>query len=1217
MNKIIRFFLEHQVVTFLILGLLFVWGISTAPFDWSLSPLPRNPVAVDAIPDIGENQQIVYTEWPGRSPQDVEDQVTYPLTTSLLGLPGVKTIRSSSMFGASSIYIIFEEDMEFYWSRSRILEKLNALSDNLLPAGVNPQLGPDATALGQVYWYTMEGRDKAGKPTGGWSLQERRRIQDFYVRYGLSTAEGVSEVASVGGHVQEYQVDLDKQAMNYYGIELHQLMAALRKVSQDVGAKTLEVNQVEYFIRGLGEIDSLQDLREAVVGTKGDKPVLLKQIAEVKWGPAQRRGVLDKGGAEAVGGVVITRDGANPMQVIKNLKGKIKELSPGLPSKTLQDGRQSKLTIVPFYDRSKLIQETLGTLEEALTLQILISVLVVLVLVMHLRASFLIAGLLPLSVLLVFILMRYLDITANIVALSGIAIAIGTMVDLGIIFTENLLKHQKDAPDKQSALQTVLDAAQEVAPAILTAVMTTVVSFIPVFALQGAEGKLFGPLAYTKTFALLAALLVSLLVLPSLAHRFLAWRMPSRNLQLFTRLAVLLLGVSLLFTPYIYAAIPLILLAGMGLYEPLKGKIPYGEQLRLIIVGLTVLGLLAAYWRPLGLDRTVGANALFIALPIAVLLVFMGLLIWFYKPILLWCLGHKKAFLFIPLFVMLLGLNAWLGFGQVFRPLSYGLGKLGWEIEEAIFWQKMTATFPGLGEEFMPTLQEGSFLLMPTTTPHAGMEQSHRMLRQLDILVAQIPEVKMVVGKLGRAETALDPAPISMFENLIQYKSEYATDSCGKRLYFAVDVEGHYLTKNGDTLSQAQVLLQGVENHQLIRDASGALLRQWRAHIQSPQDIWDEIAQKAQLPGLTAAPKLQPIETRLVMLQTGMRAPMGIKIFGPDLQILNAFGQQLEQLLKQVPGIRPGTVQADQVSAKPYLLLEVDRPALAQYGLTVEAVKQAVAVQLGGLVLDQVVQGRERYNIRLRYPREWRDSPKKLLQLRLNTPSGERIKLGQVVHLDYEKGPQAIKSEENFLVAHVLFDKEADAAPVEVVEAAQAFLNKKIKNGELQVPEGVRFRFSGSYENQLRAEKRLSVVVPVVLLVIFLILYLQFRQVSTTLMIFAGIAMAFSGGFVLLWAFGQASFMDVEWMGHNIRDLFQVKPVNLSVAVWVGFIALFGIATDDGVLMATYLDQSFKQRRPGSQEELLNAVVAAGQKRIRPAVATTATTLIALLPVFE
>jgi Cu(I)/Ag(I) efflux system membrane protein CusA/SilA len=522
LNKIIRFFLENKLVTFLMLFIFIAWGIVTSPFSWDTGIFPRDPVPVDAIPDIGENQQIVYTIWPGRSPQDIEDQISYPLTTALLGIPGVKDIRSNSIFGLSSIYIIFEEDIEFYWSRTRILEKLNSLPSGTLPEEVTPALGPDATALGQVYWYTLEGRDKEGNPAGGWDPHELRTIQDYYVGYSLTSAKGIAEVASIGGFVKEYQVDIDPNAMRAHGVTVAQIMAAVKKSNLDIGARTIEFNRVEYLVRALGYIKSLEDLEQSVVDVRNNVPIRIKDVAKVNFGPATRRGGLDKGGAEAVGGVVVARYGANPLEAINNVKDKIAEISPGLPSKTLDDGTISKVTIVPFYDRTGLIKETLGTLESALTEEVIISIIVVIILMLSLQASFLISSLLPIGVLMTFIAMRQFGVDANVVALSGIAIAIGVMVDVGVVFTENIARHL-DMPENKGArgkklLTVIYNGTTEVASAVITALLTTVVSFLPVFAMQAAEGKLFRPLAFTKTFAMISALLIGLILIPTLAN---------------------------------------------------------------------------------------------------------------------------------------------------------------------------------------------------------------------------------------------------------------------------------------------------------------------------------------------------------------------------------------------------------------------------------------------------------------------------------------------------------------------------------------------------------------------------------------------------------------------------------------------------------------------------------------------------------------------------
>ena len=1218
-NRLIRFFLENKLITFLILLLIMGWGLATAPFNWNLGSFPRDPVPVDAIPDIGENQQIVFTEWMGRSPQDVENQITYPLTTSLLGLPGVKSVRSNSAFGFSSIYIIFEEDIEFYWSRSRVLEKLNSLPSGLLPEGVQPKLGPDATALGQVFWYTLEGRDEKGNPSGGWNPEELRSIQDYYIRYALTAVEGVAEVASVGGYVKEYQVDVDPAALKAYGVSLMDVMEAVRKSNLDVSANSIEINKVEYFIRGLGYIDELADLDKAVVKVRDNVPIRIQDIGRVNLGPQPRNmsGILDKGGAEAVGGVVIARYGDNPLQVIEGVKAEIEKLSVGLPSKTLADGTVSKLTVVPFYDRSGLIYETLGTLYEAINLQILVTILVILVMVANLRASLLISSLLPLAVLMCFVFMRYFGVDANIMALSGIAIAIGTLVDLGIILSENVLRYLERAPEGESKLKTIYLATAEVSGAILTAVGTTIISFLPVFTLEAAEGKLFGPLAYTKSFVLLAAALITLFILPALTHWAFNWKSLPNKLSKYFYYSLLLLGPILAWFTWPWAGW---LLFSYGAIHSASTHYPEKVESKksLLIISVTLVAvswLLTTLWMPLGVSVSTFLNFVCIALLLGLVLGGFSGFIRIYPRILTWCLANKRTFFIFPSFIILLGLMVWLGFARVFGIIPSTLDGAGINIRTNGIWSGLSHAFPGLGKEFMPSLNEGSFLLMPSSMPHSGIQENKEVLQKLDMLVAAIPEVDLVVGKAGRAETAIDPAPITMYENTINYKSEYLTDPKGQRLRFA-ETDGKYLLKDGSYFDPETMALQELDVANLVPDASGAYFRQWRSHIRNPDDIWNEIVQVVKVPGVTSSPKLQPIETRLVMLQTGMRAPMGIKVYGPDLQTIESFGLKIEGYLKEVPSVKKEAVFADRIVGKPYLELDIDRDEIARYGLNVIDVQEFIEAAIGGMTLSTTVEGRERFAIRVRYAREYRDDPEAIENLQIPTPLGNYIPLGQLVNIQYRPGPDMIRGENSFLVGFVLLDKMPGFSEVTVVEDAQRYLQEKIDSGELTVPDGVRFQFSGTYENQVRAEKRLGLVIPLCLVLIFLLLYFQFRAISTTLFVFTGIAMTFSGGFLMLWLFGLDGFLNIDLWGTNLRDLFQMKAYNLSVAVWVGFIALFGIATDDGVVVATYLDQSFAEKKPSTVLEIRNAVLEAGKRRVLPCMMTTATTLLALVPIF-
>ncbi|MDF7806176.1 efflux RND transporter permease subunit [Pontiellaceae bacterium B12219] len=1205
-GRLIRFCLENKLIVTLFTMAVIFGGLLVAPFDWKVGDLQRYPVAVDAIPDIGENQQIVFTEWMGRSPEDVEDQIGYPLTVQLLGIPGVKTIRSYSMFGFSSIYIIFKEDVEFYWSRTRVLEKLNSLPSGTLPDGVQPTLGPDATALGQVYWYTLEGLDPDGNPTGGWDPEELRTTQDWYARYWLLSADGVAEVASVGGFVREYQIDVDPDAMRAYGVSVDEVYKAVQGANMDVGAKNLEVNRVEYFIRGIGFIKKVEDIENSVIKVNADNvPVLVKHVANVTLGPAQRRGTLDKGGAPAVGGVVVARYGDNPLRVIANVKEKIKGTADALPSKAIIDFNKttdeeviafgiqqgfdayknhqinqpewkeylrsversewpewitlSKVTVVPFYDRTGLIYETLGTLNEAITQQVLITIIVVLMMVLHLRSGLAISTMLPLTVLFCFIGMKLFNVQANIVALSGIAIAIGTIVDMGIVICENILKHLDKADPDESKLEVVHRAASEVGSAVLTAVLTTVISFLPVFTMIGAEGKLFKPLAFTKTVALVASIILALTVLPVLSHTLFCWKQKKKQ----------------------------------KLVSPRVKKLKKGIPLIGVITVIACVGLLLTLeWEPLGPERGTFRNLIFVILLIGGLLGFFQLFQHFYARILWWCLDHKALFLILPVFLFTMGMTSWLGFSKTF-------GWLPNAIEKTAPIQKLAHWFPGFGKEFMPTLDEGSFLFMPTTMTHASIGEAIDILAKQDMAFESIPEIESAVGKLGRAETPLDPAPISMIETVINYIPEYRTDKDGQRI--------NYKYSNGEFVRDA--------DGELIEDPRGRPFRQWRDHIRSPDDIWDEITKAAKIPGTTSAPNLQPIAARIVMLQSGMRAPMGVKVQGPDLETIEEVGLQIEKYLKEVPSVEPAAVIADRIVGKPYLEIHPDREALARYGIPIHKFQNVVEIAIGGKKVTGTIEGRERFPVRVRYARELRDDIESLEKVLIPGMTGQQIPITELADIRYVRGPQNIKSEDTFLVGYVVFDKKPGYAEVDVVEQAQAYLQSKIDRGELEIPRGVSYRFAGSYENQQRASKTLAMVLPIALFAIFMLIYFEFKSTATTLLIFTGVFIAWSGGFILIWLYDQPWFLDFSIFGVEMRNLFQVHTINMSVAVWVGFLALFGIATDDGVVMGTYLTQMFRDTAVHTKQEIRALVVEAGNRRVRACLMTTATTILALLPV--
>ena len=1203
LSVLIRFCLEQKLVVALLLIFGITWGVMVAPFDWDIGWLPRDPVPVDAIPDYSENQQIVFTKWPGHSPQDVQDQITFPLTSALLGVSGVKVVRGSSMLGFSSIYVIFDEGVDLDTARNRLLSKLSSLP-RPMPPGVEPALGPEATAVGQIFWYTLEGRDENGNITPRqWSLHERRSVQDWYLRFDLLAAKDddgrkpIAEVASIGGHVKEYQVDVSPDAMREHGVTLDQVFRAVKRSNSDVGARTLEVNNVEYVIRGLGFIESVEDLENSVVKVEDNVPLYIRNVAKVSFGPALRRGALDKEGAEAVGGVVVVRYGENPLAAIKAVKNKLDEIGerrngPGGPfwlladrTKKLPDGRTSHLAVVPFYDRTELIYETLDTLKDALALEVLVTVIVVLVMVRHFRSSLLISASLPVAILICFIAMRMFKVDANIVALSGIAIAIGTIVDMGMIVCENILKHLETADPGENRLEVVHRAASEVGGAVLTAVATTVVGFLPVFFMTGAEGKLFKPLAFTKTFALIASVIIALTIIPAGAHLLMGARAGSRRLRTFLLAALIAAGVVLVFAVAWWAGLILIALGvwhlATGLVPPEARKI--GRWLLIGAAALLVAALLTKHWMPLGPEPGAVLNFIFIVLGIGGLLAFFNVFMWIYPSILRWCLAHKALFLCIPALLVVLGLTIWFGFNTVFGFVPSSAGKIGIApkvIRETEFWAGMSEKFPGLGREFMPPLDEGSFLYMPSTMPHASFGKCLETLKTLDKAIKMVPEVALVVGKIGRADSPLDPAPISMVETVITYKPEYAVAQNGERV------------------------------------------RQWRPHIKSPDDIWTEIVAAAKLPGVTGAPKLQPIITRIIMLQSGMRAAMGIKVFGPDQESIERTALQIERLLKSgaVPSIEPDTVTAERQVGQAYLEIKPDREAIARYGLNVQDVQDVILIAIGGRTITTTVEGRESYPVRVRYPRERRTEIEELGRILVPTPGGAQIPLVQLTNLDdlddvFRRGPMSVKSEDTYLLGYVTFDMKPGHAEIDVVEACKRFLDEKKQAGQLVLPKGVKYSFAGTYESQVRAKKTLSVVLPLALFVIFMILYFQFRTVPTTLVVFSGITVAWSGGFLLIWLYGQPWFLDFALFGVEMRALFGVHTINLSVAIWVGFLALFGIASDDGVVMTTYLNQTFARRQPESLAEIHDAVVEAATRRIRPCLMTSATTILALIPV--
>lgn len=952
---------------------------------------------IDAIPDIGENQQIVFSKWPGRSPKDIEEQITYPLSVALQGISGVKNIRGISAFGFSTIYIIFKDEIDFYWSRSRVLEKISSLSD-IVPEGVTPTLGPDATGLGQIFWYTLENKTDSKKPL---SLERLRSLQDFYVRYHLQGVEGVSEVASVGGFVKEYQIDVDPKKILAYNIHFTDIVKAIKNSNIDVGAEVIEDGDREMIVRGLGFFKSLTDIENVVVAVKENVPIRVKDMAIVGTGPAFRRGALDKNGQEVVGGVVTMRFGENPKKIIDLIKEKINEIKVGLPK---------DVDLVPFYDRTQVIVSTIGTVKKALGQEIIITLVVILLFLLHFRSSILVSLTLPFGVGISFILMYLLGVDSNVMSLSGLVIAIGSMVDMGIIMTENIHSRLANSPhlNAHDRIDEIKKAALEVGPSVLTAVLTTIITFLPVFGLEGAEGKLFIPLAWAKTLAMLGAVTVSLILIPVLATFF------------------------------------------------LKGKLRPIEK---NYVGQKIVDL--------------------------------------YRPTLSWILDNRKKFLLLPLILIILG----------------------------------TTAFFRLGKEFMPSLNEGDILYMPVTTPDVSLTKARKLLSYTDKVLNEHPLVEFAVGKLGRANTALDPAPVAMLETVIKLVDKDKWPK-GKSIY----------------------------------------------------DIMEDLDQALQVPGLINSWDF-PIQTRIGMISTGIKTQVGIKIFGPDLSTLEEIASKVGKVVEKIPGAYG--VYPEKIVGKPYIEFKVDRVAASRYGINTGAVNKILQTAVGGMSISQFYEGRERFPVRIRYQKEFRDRIDELKRVLVPSPLGPHIPLEQLAKVEIVIGPSAIQSENGLLRSLVLLNVRGRDL-IGFVNQAQKEVARKIN-----LPKGYSLEWAGQYQNEVRANRRLLLLIPLILFINLIIIYFGTRSFRNGLIIFSAVPVAAAGGLVLLWLGG----------------------FNTSVAVWVGFIALFGIAVDDGVVMINFLRRAILEKSPKNWAHLKETIIQAGSRRIRPLIMTTMTTIMALLPV--
>ena len=991
LQKIIEFSVKNKFLV--ILATAFIIGIGI----YSLVNTP-----VDAIPDLSDVQVIIYTEYPGQSPKIVEDQVTYPLTTAMVSVPGSKVVRGYSFFGFSLVYIIFEDGTDIYWARSRVLEYLN-YAQKRLPPKVVPTLGPDATGVGWVYEYKLTS-DKR-------SLQELRSIQDWYLKYALSSVEGVAEVASIGGYVKQYQVTVDPAKLLAYNIPIDMIEMAIMKSNNDVGGEVIEMGEMEFMVRGLGYIKSIEDVENIplMVDKRTNTPVYLKDVADVTLGPLMRRGIAEANGeGEVVGGIIVMRYGQNALKVIKDVKNKIEELKAGLPD---------DVKIEPVYDRSGLIERAIDTLKEKLIEEILIVALVCIIFLMHARSAFVAVFTLPTAILMSFIIMRWQGINANIMSLGGIAIAIGAMVDAAIIMIENAHKHieheaLKPPEERRNRWQLIIDASKEVGPSLFYSLLVITVSFIPVFTLEAQEGRLFKPLAYTKTYSMAAAAILSITIVPIL----------------------------------------------MGYW--IRGKIMPEEK------------------NPIN-----------------------RFLIKIYHPVVDFVIKYNKAVIVAVLIIL----------GITIIP------------------------FKKIGSEFMPPLYEGDLLYMPTTMPGISITKARELLQQTDKIIKQFPEVHHVFGKIGRAETATDPAGLDMIETTIMLKPE----------------------------------------------------SEWRPGM-TPKKLIDEMDRAIQFPGVTNAWTM-PIKTRIDMLATGIKTPVGIKISGPDLDTLQEIGRKVEAVMRTVPGTL--SAFAERAVGGNYLDIEINRKEAARYSLTIDDVQKVIETAMGGMAITNTVEGLERYTVNLRYSRELRDNIDALKRVLIPTPIGEQVPFGQIATFTPRKGPMVVRSEDTRPNAWVYVDiKDIDIGTY--VKNAQKIVAEKIK-----LPANYNITWSGEYEYMLRAQERLIFIIPMTLFIIFVIIYINTRSLTKVAIVFLAVPFSLVGTFWLLYLLGY----------------------NLSIAVWVGIIALVGLDAETGVVMLLYLDIALKEWKEKGLltglKGLKEAIHHGAVKRVRPKIMTASVIIAGLIPI--
>ncbi|MGD8589610.1 MAG: efflux RND transporter permease subunit [Chromatiales bacterium] len=1026
---------------------------------WGWVSLHQTPL--DAIPDLSDVQVIIRTPFPGQSPRVVEEQVTYPITTTMLSVPGAQVVRGYSFFGDSYVYVIFEDGTDLYWARARVLEYLNQAAADL-PEGVRPNLGPDATGVGWVYSYVLVDR------SGRHDLAQLRSLQDWFLKFELQAVPGVAEVATVGGMVRQYQVVVDPEKLRAYGISLQRVAGAIRNANQEVGGSVIELAEAEYMVRTRGYLHGLDDLRNITLDvTPQGTPVLLRDIARIQIGPEMRRVVAELDGeGEVTGGIVVMRYGENALATIQRVKAKIESLKRGLPE---------GVELIETYDRSALIERAVANLKDKLIEEFIVVALVCLVFLFHLRSSFVAIVTLPLGILAAFIVMRYQGINANIMSLGGIAIAIGAMVDAAIVMIENAHKHLEryrqaygHAPSGEEHWSLIRQAAGEVGPALFYSLLIITLSFLPVFTLEAQEGRLFAPLAFTKTYAMAASAGLAVTLVPVLMGYFIRGRIPSEQANPLNRLLI-------------------------WLYRPLLKGVMHWPRLTLLLSLLLVVSLV---------------------IPLA-------------------GIGGLLAPLKWP-FQLVQGLG-----GQT-QPEIQQIETL--QQDWAQRWRSRFAGMPwlarfadGLGSEFMPELYEGDLMYMPTTLPGLSIGKAQELLQQTDRLIRQVPEVKRVFGKVGRADTATDPAPLTMIETIIQLKPKAA----------------------------------------------------WRPGM-TLQKLIQELDRTVDIPGVTNA-WVMPIKTRIDMLATGIKTPVGIKVSGPDLKVIERIGKQIEQAVLSVPGT--ASAYSERVAGGRYIDILPDRAEAARYGLNITDINQVIAAAVGGINLTRTVEGLERYPVNLRFPREQRNDLEKLRALPLVTPTGAQIPLAQVAEVKIVDGPPMLKSENGRLNGWTFVDiRDVDLGSY--IERARRVVQERV-----ELPQGYSISWSGQYEYMLRAKERLSQVVPLTLLIIFVLLYLTFRHAGEALLVMASLPFALVGGFWLIF----------------------LLHYNLSVAVAVGFIALAGVAAEFGVVMLVYLDNALnEQRLKGELTEagLREAIMTGAVLRVRPKAMTVAVIVAGLLPIF-